>query len=884
MPGPIASFFRNLLRKRTVEQALDDELQSALELLTQERMKEGLSHLEARRQALIELGGVEQVREEVRAIRSGMILETFVQDLRYALRALRKSPGFTAVAILTLALGIGANTAIFSVVDAVLLRPLPFPGSDRLVSVESLNTRNGIPHDSASYPNFFDWRKQNQVFSNMTAFHDSNYTLTATDEPAHLSGEIVTSGFFATLQAAPELGRGFLREEEQKGRHVVVLSDALWRSAFGADPKIIGRSIQLNDTAYTVVGVAPRDFAFPIATPPVQLWATCGDDRDMLDQRDANLLTVLGRLKDGITLAQAQADLALIDANLAKQYPESNRRSAGALLQPELQRLVGDIEPSLLILFGAVGLVLLIACANVANLLLARSMTREKEMAIRAALGAGRLRLIRQLLSESLVLSIASGALGLLIAQWGTAALVHLVPRNIPRIAQIQMNGPVFAFTLAVALFTGVLFGLVPALQGSKAGLGDALKESERGASSGRQHNRFRGALVVSEMALAMTLLLAAALMIQSFARLQRVSPGFNPHNLLTFTLGLPGARYDINRQKNFYHQLLARLNALPGVTSAASTLPVVLSGTNFDIDFTIPGRPAAKGEEPDEETGFVSPGYFKTMGIPLLEGRDFAGTDTATSAPYVLIVNRAFAKKYFPDQDAVGKLIEPELSDSEASNGPVREIIGVVGDVKTRHLSTLARPEYYFPVQQALISSQLTIVLRAKAAAESVLGAAREVVHSMDSAVPVYNVKTMDQYVGASVAEPRFSTTLLAIFAGLALVLTSLGLYGVISYSVAQRTREIGIRMALGAQLGDVLKMVVRQAFLLVSIGWAAGVVLSFAFTWLLTSELYGISATDPLTIAAVSIVLAAIAFLATYVPARRATRVDPMIALRHE
>ena len=874
----------NLFRRSKLDQDIEAELRSHIEMRTADNMAAGMPPEEARRQAVLRFGSRAAMKERVIAADAHMFLDSLWQDLCYALRMLRKSPGFTAIAALTLALGIGANTAIFSVVDAVLLRPLPFPRSDRLASVESLNTQNGIPHDSASYPNFFDWRKQNQVFSEMTAFHDSNYTLAGTNEPAHLSGEIVTSDFFTTLQVAPELGHGFLREEEQKGQHVAVLSDGLWRSRFGADPKIIGRSIQLNDNVYTVVGVAPRDFAFPIATPAVQLWTTCGDDADMLGERDSNFLTVLARLKDGVTLAGAQADLARIDANLANEYPESNRRSAGAFIQPELQSLVGDIEPALLILFGAVALVLLIACANVANLLLARSMTREKEVAIRAVLGAGRLRVIRQLLAESIVLSMAGGALGLLIARWGTAALVQLVPRDIPRIAQIEMNGPVFGFTLAVALFTGVLFGLAPALQSSRAKLGEALKGSDRGASTGQQHNRLRGALVISEMALAMTLLLAAALMIQSFARLQQVSPGFNPHKLLTFTVGLPGAREGTNQQKKFYRQLLARLNALPGVASAACTLPVVLSGSNFDIDFTIQGRPAAKGDEPDEETGFVSPVYFKTMGIPLMEGRDFAETDTATSAPYVLIVNQAFVKKYFPTEDAVGKLLKPGLSDSAASNEPVREIIGVVGDVKTRHLGTPARPEYYFPVQQALISSHLTILLRTEAAPESVLGAAREVVHSMDSAVPVYNVRSMDQYVGASIAQPRFSTTLLAIFAALGLVLTSLGLYGVISHSVAQRTREIGIRMALGAQLGDVLKMVVRRALLLFSVGWAAGVVVSFGFNWLLASELYGVSATDPLTIVTVSVVLALIAFLASYIPARRAMRVDPMMALRHE
>jgi predicted permease len=809
---------------------------------------------------------------------------TLLQDLRYAFRMLLKSPGFTAVAVLTLALGIGANTAIFSVVNAVLLRPLPFPQSSQLVSVESFDTISKIPHHSSSYPDFFDLRSQNQVFSHMASYHDATYTLTGVDQPAHLSGAIVTAGFLSTLDVSPELGRDFLPSEEKKGNHAAILSDRLWRTMFHADPAIVGRGISLNNQSYTVVGVAPRAFNFPITTPPVQIWTTCADDTSMLTERGAELLRVIARMKPGVTVPQAQADIAHIYANLAKQYPDTNLHSAGAFVEPELQHLVGDVEPALFVLFGAVGCVLLIACANVANLLLARSMTRQKELAIRSALGAGRFRVIRQLLTESILLALIGAALGLLFALWGTSALVRLVPHNVPRMAQIQIDSRVFVFTLIAAVITGILFGLAPALQTSKTNLVDSLKESARGLSGGLQHSRLRGALVVAEVALALALLMGAGLMIQSFARIENVNPGFNSRNLLTFTFDLSGSRYNTNQQKVFYRQALDRLNQIPGLTSAAAALPLPLSGDNITASFTIEGQPVANGNEPSEEVSIVSPGYFHAMGIPLLEGRDFALTDTPTS-PEVVIINQAFAKKYFPNEDPVGKRMKPGFSDSDDPNAPypVREIVGIVGDVKTRTLSRADKPEYFLPYQQALFSN-LTMVLRTQAAPESVLGAARDAIHSMDSNLPFYNVETMEQYVGASVSQPRFSTLLLAIFAGLALALTALGLYGVVSYSVAQRTHEIGIRMALGAQTVDVLKMVVRQAMLLTVIGWVAGLAAGFALTRFLSSELYGIRVTDPLTLLAVTIVLAVVALLASYIPARRAMKVDPMIALRYE
>ena len=812
---------------------------------------------------------------------------TLLQDLRYGFRMLAKSPGFTAVAVLTLALGIGANTAIFSVVNAVLLRPLPFPQSGQLMSVEYFDTVLGVPHQSASYPDFFDWRSQNQVFSHITAFHDSDYTLTGADQPAHLSGEVVSADFFSTLGVAPALGRGFLPEEEKAGHRVVILSDRLWRTMFSADPKILGRGIILGGRSYTVVGVMPPGFNFPIQTPTVQLWTTIADDDTatppdppITSQRGAHFLLVVGRMKPGVSVGQAQADMVRINANLAKQYPDTNLHFSSGHVEPLLDHLVGSVEPALLVLFGAVGCVLLIACANVANLLLARSMTRQKEMAIRSALGAGRGRVIRQLLTESIVLAIFGGLLGLAFAVWGTQGLVQLVPENIPRMSQIGIDSHVFGFTLLAAVVTGILFGLFPALHGSKANLVDSLKESGRGLSGGLQHNRLRGALVITEMALALALLTGAGLMIQSFARLQNVNPGFNPHNVLTFNFDLPDSRYSTPQQKIFYEQFLNRMNVLPEVTSAAASWTLPLSGDNASISFSIAGRPAAKGNRPNSAIRMISPAYFRTMQIPIVEGRDFAPTDTAT-APGVAIVSQQFAHVFFPNENPIGKHITPGVSDGGKDMD--RQIIGVVANVKARALRETPKPEYYLPYQQCLIGG-LSIILRTQTAPQGLVGSARNAVHSMDSNLPLYGVETMDDYVGASVSQPRFSMLLLSIFAGLALALTALGLYGVISYSVAQRTHEIGIRMALGAQAADVLKLVIRQAMFLTVIGWISGIVCGFILALFLSSQLYGISTMDPLTLLAVTVVLGGIALLASYIPARRATHVDPLHALRYE
>jgi len=813
-------------------------------------------------------------------------METLWQDLRYGLRMLLKRPGFTAVAIIALALGIGANTAIFSVVNAVLLRPLPFAAPERLMSVWETNLQRGVNRNSVAYPNFADWREQNHVFERMASYHDSDLMLTGVSEPARLQGAVVNADLFPLLGVSPSLGRAFLPDEDkpsESGR-VVVLSHRLWQQRFNADPHVLGQGVVLGGKNYTVIGVMPEAFQFPIQNEPVELWTTVAVDADgqepITAQRGAHYMHVIARLKPGVTQAQAQAEMGAIAGRLEQQYPDSNLHRSVSV-EPALESLVGDIRPALFILLGAVGCVLLIACANVANLLLARATTRHKEMAVRSALGASRWRVVRQLLTESVLLAIAGGALGLLVALWGTYLLVTLSRDDLPRAAQIGLDGRVLGFTLLVSIVTGIIFGLVPALHSSKIELTEALKEGGRSSTDGVRRNRLRGALVVAEVAIAMVLLVGAGLLVQSLRRLQQVDPGFNPHNVLTFSLGLPEVKYSSQQQIDFYRGLLARLGSLPGVQSASAVLPLPLSNDRVRVTFETEGRPMAKGELPATEYRAVELDYFRTLGIPLRKGRDFTARDDK-KASAVVIVNEAFAQKFFPGEDPLGKHIKPGLSTDETK--PVmREIVGVVGNVKHLSLNAEPDPESYIPEAQVPFDS-MTIVIKTQTDPRRLIAAAQHEVRMLDKDLPVYNVKTLDEYLAASVAKPRLNTLLLAIFAGLALVLTAVGLYGVMAYSVMQRTHEIGIRMALGAERRDVIRLVIRQGMTLTLIGVAIGLGAAYALTRVMATLLYGVSATDPLTFIAVSLVLIGVALGACFVPARRATKVDPMVALRYE
>ena len=804
---------------------------------------------------------------------------TLFQDLRYGLRVLAKNPGFTAVAVLTLALGIGANTAIFSVVNTVLLKPLPYAQPDRLVAVELTNARGAPATGSLSFPNFFDLRARNHVFEHFVTGHDANLTLTGYGVPVQLDAGMVTWDMFPALGIQPALGRGFLPSEEKPGTHVVVLSHKLWQSQFGGDRNIVGRSITLNQLPYTVVGVAPSGFSFPVDLPNLQLWTTIADDRESFDQRGARMLTGLGRLKPGVSIEQARADFNVIAAALAKQYPDYNTNYSQASVRPELDTLVGGSRPPLLILLGAVGLVLLIACANIANLLLARTANRTHEMAIRAAMGAGRPRVIRQLLTESLLLAILGGAAGVLLAEYCLRAALPLGGQSIPRLAETRIDAWALAFSFLLALLTSILFGLAPALQAAKADLAGSLKEPGRGGTQG--HDRLRGALVIAQVTLGLVLVSGAGLLMATFLRLERSDLGFRPDHLLSFWFGLPGSQYDTTQQEAFYDRLLERVRALPGVQSAAGVWPLPLGGDMASVAFNIEERPAPQPNRPHARMAFATPGYFSTAGIPLLRGRFFTERDDA-KALRVLIVNKAFADKYFPGEDVLGKRITSGAGAPGRPPSP-EEIVGVVGSAKLFALDAEPQPIYYFPYKQ-LPWQPPVVVLRTGLPPQALESSIRAQVAALDPSVPVFQVSTMDELLTTQLTEERFHTLLLACFAGIALMLTTVGLYGVMAYSVTRRTREFGVRIALGASRSLVLSMVLKQAVVLLAAGLALGLAASLAADRLLSSLLFGVSTLDPAVLALSALLVALTGLLAAYLPARRATKVDPIVALRHE
>jgi predicted permease len=814
-------------------------------------------------------------------------METLLQDVRYGVRMLAKNPGFTAIAILTLALGIGANTAIFSVVNAELLRPLPFRDPGQLVRVATANARLHTVSGAVSYPDFADWRSQNHVFQDMSAFTDSSFALTGIAQPAHLQAATVTAGMFHLLGVSPELGRAFLPEDDEPHHHVVILSHRLWQERFGGDAQIIGRVITLDNSAYTVVGVMPASFQYLLQREAPALWSSFSPMRDstpdsptMADERDAHFLRVVARLQPGSTVAEAQADMDVITASLAKQYPDSNKYFSAHVVS-EQEELTHSIRPALFVMMVAVGFVLLIACVNVANLLLARATSRTREIAIRSALGAGRQRVVRQLLTESFLLALLAGALGLLLALWGSAALVRFSPANLPRIAEIRMDGWVLAFTMGLSLATGMLFGLAPAVQVSHANIVDALKEGALSSTAGRGRHALRSSLVIVEMALALVLLVGSGLLIRSLVHLQNVNPGFDPHNVMTSNLDLPDAKYPDAKKAQYFKRLMPQLQAMPGVQSAAGIYPLPMGGDEIRTSFQIDGHPVAKSEEPHTSLRDITPEYFATMRIPILQGRDFGAEDEPASTP-VIIINEALARQAFSGENPIGKHIKPEVA-AGASEPVMREIVGVVGNVKFHDLSDEWAPESYVPYAQIPFGS-ITLVVRTAENAHSLAKPIAETVRSLDQDLPTYAPKTVEEYLSGTIAQPRFNTYLLGIFAALAMLLTSVGLYGVISYSVAQRTRELGIRMALGGRPQDMLRLVVGQGLRLATLGVGIGLIAAFALTHFLSSMLFGVSAADPISYIAVVGLLFAVVLVACYVPARRAMRVDPMAALRSE
>ena len=818
-------------------------------------------------------------------------------DIRYGLRQLIKHPGFTLIAVITLALGIGANTAIFSVVNAVLLKPLPFPAPDELVAIGGIDTTETASPPKLSsmcYPDFFDFRDQNRSFSSMAIYRYRNLTLVDEQEAKSVLGLTVSGEFFDVLGIKPMLGRGFARADEQPGGGPgglkVVLSYGFWQKHFNRAEDAIGRVLMLEGRPYTVIGVMPQGFQYPIQTDSIEMYITLAVDASTPDgttpqtqQRGGHSLLGIGRLKPGVSPEQANAELRTIAATLEKKYPETNTHwSAGS--QPLRDELVGDVRTALYVLFGAVICLLLIANANVANLMLARASVRGKEIALRSALGASRMRIIRQLLTESVLLAGLGGMLGLLIAKWGTDALIAAVPQNIPRVSTIQLDGVVLGFTLLLSLITGIVFGLVPAWQSSHVDLNTALKSGARGAGGVEGKHRVRNALVMTEVALALILLICASLLIQSFARLGRVDTGMRTDHLFTARIGLPEAAYPKPESIiTFFDQLMPRLRTIPGVESVTTTWPLPLSGSNNVSSFDIEENPAPEGQQPDSPMRIVGPDYFKTMGIPVRQGRGFEATDQFKSLP-VVIVNEQFAQKFFPGQkNIVGKHIKPSWGVGD-EKPLMRTIVGVVGNVKHRTLNMADTPEVYLSSSQIPMDS-MTIVARTSISnPAAITSAVRNELAAVDRNIPLVRVRIFDEYLARALARPRFNAMLLSIFAGTALLLTAIGIYGVMAYSVSQRTSEIGIRIALGAGKTSIFRLIVGQAMTVVAISLVIGVAGAFAATRLLNSLLFGVGASDPVTFAAIVVLVSAVGFIAAWVPARRATRVDPIVALRAE
>ncbi|HEX8144508.1 MAG TPA: ABC transporter permease [Pyrinomonadaceae bacterium] len=797
---------------------------------------------------------------------------TLWQDVHYGFRMLLKKPGFTLVAVLTLALGIGANSAIFSVVNAVLLRAFPYPHAERLVTMRS----------NQSLPDVLDIQAQSQSFEEVGCLTLQALDLTGGAEPVQVQAGLVNAGLFNVLGARPLIGRTITPEEDRfGGERIVVLSYGLWQRQFGGDPHLVGKTIPLSGNDYAVVGVMPAEFDAPRGSP--ELWASLRVVNPLGARfRGVHFLRTYWRLKPGVTIEQAQSELAAIDKRLEEQYPDENKGRRRQLIS--LHELVGgDTRPALLTLFGAVGLVLLIACANFANLLLARATSREREIVIRAALGAGRGRLIRQLLTESVLLSLVGGACGLLLAMWGIDLLQSLKPENLPRLSAITIDARVLFFTLSLSILTGLIFGLVPALNASRLNVNEALKEGGRSATAGVARHRFSNLLVVSELALSLVLLISAGLLIKGFWRLRAVAPGFASARLLTMRIELPEERYkEIPRQTQFRERSLEAINSLPGVEAAmVSELP--LGGDALGHDFVIEGRPPlSPGEEPELFSRTVGGDYFRTMGIPLINGRDLTKEDRE-GTPLVGVVNEAMARQYFPGGNPIGARIRWARADGEPK---WITIVGVAGDVKHFGLNLPEQPAIYTPYAQLLQPWKrwMNVVVRSNGDPATITSMVKARIWTIDSQIPVTKVRTMTEVMATSVAAQRFTMMLLGVFAAIALALAAVGIYGLMSYSITERTHEIGIRMALGAQGRDVLRMVVGQGLKLILIGVAAGLLGAFALTRIMSSLLFGVSAVDPLTFAAVSALLTLIGLLACYIPARRATKVDPMVALRYE
>jgi putative ABC transport system permease protein len=815
-----------------------------------------------------------------------------MQNLRYAFRLLLKQPLFTGIVILTFALGIGANTAVFSVLNAVLLRPLPFQQPQNVIALGEYDLREkadpGTEINSISYLDYVDFRDQSQVFDRVAVYtNQSVSTLTDGNEATHVQGESVSADLFQLLGVQPMLGRTFLPREDEPGNHVVILSHQLWERRFGGDRGIIGKTVTLDSKQFQVVGVMPPRFTFPISATSPELWIpmsilrqTQDGSQPMTEQRDNDFFQCIARLKPRVSIQQAQANIDTITANWRRQYPDT-KLHVGAKVVPEMSALIGSSRSALLMLCAMAGCVLLVACVNVANLLLARSLSRNREISIRAALGAGRWHIIRQLLAESILLGAFGGMAGLFIAIWGIDSLKAFLPR-IPRIEEISPDPRVLAFTALVSVGVGIFAGLLPAWRASHPNLAGSLAENSRGSTEGTAGGRTRAALVVTEIVLALILLACAGLLVESFLRLQKVPSGFDPNNVTTARVALPDINYGKPEQAGqFYKKLIDRLSTFPGVQSVGAAWWIPLSGSEISFDFNTEEHPVAAGQQPVAQVNVVTPDYFQTVRVPIRSGRAFTDRDDR-NAPPVAIVSEGFAKQYFPGEDPIGKRIIPNGS-VDPGKPPVREIVGVVADMHLISLRLPPKPQIYVPHQQSAIQS-MSIFVRSHISEAALMGTLRRAVNEIDKDVPVYRMQTLPDYLSQSIAQPRLNAMLVGLFALIALLLAAAGIFGVMSYSVTQRTQEIGIRLALGAQRSDVLRLVVLQGMRFVGTGVLLGLIGVFACTRLLQSLLFGVGATDLPTMFAVTLILTAVAFIACLLPARRATLVDPIQALRAE
>jgi putative ABC transport system permease protein len=874
-----------LRRRRPREEELEEEIQSHLQMAARDRMDRGSSAEEASSAAQREFGNTALIKETTRSMWGFGAFETLWQDFRYGARMLLKQPGFTLIAVLTLALGIGANTAIFSVVDAVLLRPLPYRDPDRLVSLWSTFGAAGGAIGGSAMPDYREWRDRNQVFEDLAAYYYSGFNLTGQDRDAeNVTGAYVTHNLFPLLGVTPAIGRGFTPEDEQFGNHLVVLlSHRLWQRRYGGDPEIAGRGIRLGGQTYTVIGVMPQGMPFLYNQPRVELWTPVSfAPDDNMATRNNHPLRQIGRLKAGVSIEQANADVSAIARRIEEQYWQN--KGLGARVMSIRDSISDATQRGLYVLLGAVAFVLLVACVNVANLLLARAATRERELAIRAALGAGRNRLISQSMLENLPLGLLGGAAGLALAFWGMELVVSLLPGSLPRHNTISIDGRVLIFTLLTSLLTFTIFSLLPAFQAARSDAGKALNEGGRSNTAGRRRSRLRDLLVVAEMALALVLLIGAGLMIQSFVKLHHIDLGFSPQNVLTMQVSLPDAKYPTaDSGIAFFEQLLERISALPGVRSAGVSMQLPLDvGFSVGKNFRVEGHPTSGSSEqpPLVRCISVSPDYFGTMGI-ILRGRDFTKLDTA-KAQQVVIINETLARRFFPNEDPLGKTIRLEVGDT-----PRRTIVGIIADAKGHNLTAAPGTELYVPLHQhygACESNDMRLAVRSSVAPDGLTAAIRNQISSLDGDQPVRDIAMMEDRVSRALSPERFNTLLLGLFAGVALLLAAVGIYGVMAYTVTERTPEIGIRIALGAQIKDVMRLVIGRGIKLAFTGIVIGLGGALALTQLMKTLLFGVSSTDPLTFAAVAILLMAVALLACWIPARRAAKVDPMVALHSE